>query len=298
MPRASSRAIASPSPAPSREADPEKGWNSRPITAFEMPGPLSEISTTTAIKRDLIFYGACNPDLSGIAEEFRGGPLSFEAYVYWTPKVVPKEHRGVLVRIKGASGTLFDPTFLGYQVAENTRLNQITAEIFVKEGLEGALNIDRESFNYANVHYQFLSRWLHGAIRQVANRHKAVSKESTTARRRGEQTRLSAALDALVSEVWAAHTGNDDETPQSVHFADRAEMPIGSEGLTVQRSVLYANSSPAQRRYGAEELEPRLAAIYQILHSYGLLEGLGYEAQQSLILDIARVLRMEASGNG
>ena len=64
-----------------------------------------------------------------------GGPLEFDAYLLWAPKIVPREHQGSLIRIRGASGTLFDPTFMRYQVAELTRLRQITCEIFVRNCL-------------------------------------------------------------------------------------------------------------------------------------------------------------------
>ena len=47
-----------------------------------------------------------------------GGRLSFEGYLYWNYKITPKETVGVLIRIREASGTLFDPTFLNYQVSE------------------------------------------------------------------------------------------------------------------------------------------------------------------------------------
>ena len=63
----------------------------------------------------------------------------------------------MLVRIRGASGTLFDPTFLNYRVSEQTRLRQITAEIFVHEGLDSAVNIDRESFNFSHPHFSLYS---------------------------------------------------------------------------------------------------------------------------------------------
>ncbi len=78
-----------------------------------------------------------------------GGRFRFDAYLYWTNKVVPRENNGVLIRINGASGTLFDPTFMRYQVAELTRLKQISAKIIAcSKGLDAALNIDRESFNF------------------------------------------------------------------------------------------------------------------------------------------------------
>ena len=45
-------------------------------------------------------------------------------------------------------------------MSEQTRLRQITSEIFVTEGLDAALNIDGESFNYGHPHLQLLTRWL------------------------------------------------------------------------------------------------------------------------------------------
>jgi hypothetical protein len=112
----------------------------RPIRFRELP------SGSHAIKSPLVFVGAYREEFRKRPRELSGGPLAFEAYLFWTPKVVPTEHQGSLVRIHGSSGTLFDPTFMRYQVSEQTRLRQIVCEIFVSEGLESALNIDRESF--------------------------------------------------------------------------------------------------------------------------------------------------------
>lgn len=110
---------------------------SRPILFKRLP------KTDHTIKTPLIFVGKCTPNLGKIPEEIRGGNLSFEAYLLWNSKIVPNEHNGVLLRIHDASGALFDETFLKYQVSEQTRLRQLTAEIFIKEGLDAALNIDR-----------------------------------------------------------------------------------------------------------------------------------------------------------
>ena len=91
-----------------------------------------------------------------------------------------------MVRVGNASGALFDRTFMGYQVSEQTRTRQITAEIFVNQGLDEAINIDRESFNYAHPHYQYLVKWLHSALRQLANRHKEIGKEKRLAKLKSE----------------------------------------------------------------------------------------------------------------
>ncbi|MGQ4508116.1 ATP-binding protein [Dermabacteraceae bacterium P13128] len=134
---------------------------SRPIKFRNLP------TTKHILKKPLVFVGGLREEFTKINRGVSAGPLEFEAYLFWTPKVAPTEHQGVLVRIHGASGTLFDSTFFNYQVSEVVRLRQITCEIFVKQGLEAALNIDRESFNTAHPHTVALTRWLHSAIRQL-----------------------------------------------------------------------------------------------------------------------------------
>jgi len=101
----------------------------RPIKFRDLP------MTNHALKEPLVFLGQCREEFSKVPRELSGGPLDFEAYLFWTPKVAPTEHQGSLIRINGSSGTLFDPTFMRYQVSEQTRLRQITCEIFVNEGL-------------------------------------------------------------------------------------------------------------------------------------------------------------------
>src|SRR6185436_14488149 len=126
----------------------------RPIRFYGYP-------KTAQVHQDpVMFVGSAEPDLSKIPESQRAGRLAFAGYFFWVPKVIPQEHNGVLVRVNGASGTLFDQTFLKYQVAER-RLSQLIAEVYVEAGLESALNIDRESFNTAHPHYQILASWVH-----------------------------------------------------------------------------------------------------------------------------------------
>ena len=107
----------------------------RPITYAYISSP------TDQIRSPLLFVGSYAPDLSKIPSTMRGGNLSFEAYLFWNPRIVPKQNNGVIVRINNASGAPFDDTFFRYQVSEQTRLRQITSEIFVTEGLDAALNM-------------------------------------------------------------------------------------------------------------------------------------------------------------
>jgi hypothetical protein len=132
-----------------------------------------------------------------------GGPLAFEAYLLWNPKIAPVEHQGVLVRIHGASGTLFDSTFMRYQVSEQTRLRQITCEIYVYEGLDSALNIDRESFNSAHPHSVYITKWLHEALRQLTNTQKKISKELRDQSLGESGQKALTVIQRVASEVWS-----------------------------------------------------------------------------------------------
>jgi hypothetical protein len=91
----------------------------------------------------MLFVGRYAPNLEKVDSRMRGGNFGLEAYLFWNGKVVPKENNGVLIRIRGTSGALFDQTFFKYQVSELNRLKQITSELFIQRGLDAALNIDR-----------------------------------------------------------------------------------------------------------------------------------------------------------
>jgi hypothetical protein len=157
----------------------------------------------------ILFVGKFEPDLGKIQPAQRGGDLSLESYLFWTGRVIPKENNGVLVRIRGASGALFDPTFFKYQVSEQTRLRQITSELFVHRGLDAALNIDRESFNFAHPHLQLVTLWLHGAIRQLTNRLKEEAAKLRLSRKEEDASAERDQLNSTVIRIWHSRRGSD-----------------------------------------------------------------------------------------
>src|SRR5262249_14223461 len=94
----------------------------RPILLHHLP------KTQNALKNPLVFIGRHEERFADKPLELSGGPLVFEAYLFWTPRIIPKQHRGVILRVGNASGALFDSTFLGYEISEQTRKEQVTAE--------------------------------------------------------------------------------------------------------------------------------------------------------------------------
>lgn len=270
----------------------------RPINLYHPP------ATKNAIKRPQLFVGKWTPDLSKIPEDQRGGKFSFEAYLCWAPKIVPKEHQGVLIRINDATGTLFDETFLKYKVSEQNRLKQVTAEVFVNIGLDAALNIDRESFNFSHPHYLLLQQWLHGALRQLANTLKKIAKELNVEGHKTATTVRVSAIASAAKDEWVRIRGTENEELPTVEIVEGntgAKNQKSSAGeIKLQREVIYADVRPSARRTAkaAEEdaaLDEKVKAIYQILAAYQVFDGMKLRSQQELMRAIVRVLNADTA---
>ena len=265
----------------------------RPIVFEGLP------TTSHAIKKPMIFVGECHETFENVSREISGGTLSFRAYLFWTPKVAPTEHQGSLIRIHGASGTLFDPTFMRYQVSEQTRLRQITCEILVSEGLDGALNIDRESFNYAHPHSVFITRWLHSALRQLATAQKKLADELRTVERGRAIVTSDAEIQDVVEEVWARETNDSASSPPSIEFSltgtKAAESSADSYVFT--RTEVIPQTAPKRGRKPEVKdaiVESKVKAIAQVLASYGVLDELPRTRQEQLLNAIYRILKVSA----
>lgn len=64
---------------------------------------LDKANSSAQLNENAYFFGKFEPDLSNFGNKETGGKLKFEAFIKWSPKILPKEHRGVCVRIHGAS---------------------------------------------------------------------------------------------------------------------------------------------------------------------------------------------------
>jgi len=262
---------------------------SRPLKFRGLP------STQHVLKKPMVFVGSLREDFHGFDRDVSAGPLEFEGYLFWTPKVAPTEHQGVLVRIHGASGTLFDSTFFNYQVAELTRLRQITCEIFVKQGLEAALNIDRESFNTAHPHTVLLTRWVHSALRQLATAQKREAQllrgESRDLTKRDTEDRIA----RIIESANMVRTDGEGIVP-NVQFRRDGEQPssIGA-GITQSFNLdSIIEEIPVIRGAGPNtEVLRKLEAITKVLSVYGVLDSLSPKEQHNLLGSILGILEAE-----
>lgn len=245
------------------------------------------------LKRPLIFVGKHREEFPNIPRELSGGPLAFEAYLFWTPKVAPVEHQGSLIRIHGSSGTLFDPTFMRYQISELTRLRQITCEIFVSEGLDSALNIDRESFNHAHPHSVYITRWLHNALRQLASAQKRLSAGALSAARDSSAGQQIAEIQRVARDVWKRETDDVGSSPPAVDLSETGQRLADGEAYVFRRSAIMPDRGRVQKsKIRAQDavLGEKIKAIAQVLAAYGLLDAVTPSKQETLLRAIYEIL--------
>ena len=235
----------------------------------------------------MLFVGRYSPNLGKIHSDVRGGGFQLEGYLFWNGRIAPKENNGVLVRIRGASGAAFDPTFFKYQVSEQTRLRQITSELFIQRGLDAALNIDRESFNFSHPHVQLVTAWLHRSIRQLTNKHKDISQRKLDERKVQDAELTRSALQSYSDDIWATRRGSE---PAPEIFI--APNPIEAQAAREQgRLALVRSEVPMLLTTPtlARERDARAAALVKVLSAFDVFEGRTYAEQQYLIEAILHI---------
>ena len=267
----------------------------RPVKFTGLP------ESKAAIKKPILFFGKYSPNLSSANKKDSGGELEIEAYIMWAPKISPKDHNGSLIRINNASGILFDETFMKHQVAEHTIKSQLTAEIFVSKGLDSALNIDRESFNIAHPHYQIVTKWLHSAIRQVVNKYKTIKKEIRADRLKSADDDFTRSIEGIV-ESSLLFNQKDPFERSSLVMVDASGKHTNSSGESENKYDNYLISGdkldevirPFYKNVSKKnKIVKRSEAILQILDSYDLLGDLTLDRQESLVLDLIKVISLE-----
>ena len=248
---------------------------------------IEETKTDAQFKDNIIFYGKFEPDLSALDPETTGGKLKLEAIIKWAPRIVPKEHVGVSIRINGASGALFDPEFMNWQLAEYMLKKQMTIEINILEGFESALNIDRESFNFAHPHYQLVMRWLHKALRQVVNVIKSKKKEKKEEINKSTlKTTQEFFTNVVASTPSSVYDDNESLAKLEINDTQKSELKI----LRYTNSRIKELTSIADKKKIDEKFMPKINAIISLLDKFALLDNLSPNQKNDLVEALIKII--------
>ena len=267
------------------------------VQIFRPIKPVEPIRTQADFRGPVLFYGKYSPDLSRFDDNISGGKLSFEAFIKWAPRIVPKEHRGLTIRMHGATGALFDPDFMRWQLAEYQLKTQLLVEINILEGFESALNIDRESFNIAHPHYQILMRWLHKALKQAVY---AIKKLKKDARNNMSERRATNRDQKLSKIILDTRTDRHDDNEQPI------SLEVVNDDIENQNKSSEQNSYQITKDCFENALETKLrgelyqsvknktSAIISVLDKFKLLEDLSNKEKDELIKAIIKIISCEA----
>lgn len=94
--------------------------------------------------------------------------LRFRGYFYnQKSQIKPVDFQGVIIRIRNVAIGKADKNFMDYPWAEKMYMTWTFGEIYVDEGLEDALNINRNSFTINHPHYMYLRKYVHDLLHDV-----------------------------------------------------------------------------------------------------------------------------------
>jgi hypothetical protein len=98
-----------------------------------------------------------------------GRPLRFHGYmvVQEGKQLRPAELRGLLIRINEVGVGYYDASLLDWQTNQGPRSRWVTGEVFVDQGLEDAMNVDRDSFNKYHPDFRAIQRAVHTQLAEL-----------------------------------------------------------------------------------------------------------------------------------
>ena len=134
-------------------------------------------------------------------ESERHRKVKAEGYLFYQPsRIVPAELRGLYPRVRGVGiGYTYENRFLSYLTAETPILRvQISGELYVFDGLEEALNLDRSGFMELDPEYQYLAD---RAGRQVTDFFHAARTTHGRRRRSLKEKEYAAERDRQISSI-------------------------------------------------------------------------------------------------
>jgi hypothetical protein len=162
-----------------------------------------------------------------------GRNLRFHGYIVVQEgaQLKPDELRGILIRIKNVAIGYYDPSMLDYRYNEGPRSRWLTGEVFVDEGLEDALNIDRDSFNRFHPQFRALQEAVHKVLQDeifpnVYRNIKVRSTKKAGQRREKRTSALKAVLTGVVGKQVRLHLDTDARQVQVDERARSIEVSV------------------------------------------------------------------------
>jgi hypothetical protein len=212
--------------------------------------------------------------------------LRFTGYVYYQqPRIDPEEFKGVHIRIRHVGIGKYDKSWMGYPFEEGMKFGQVTGEVYVEDGLEPALNIDRDSFRETDVHYQAMRGYIWDLLRKQVFpdskvRQKGYTKQKKTTAWTAHQEKFNQAVLLLPAPLT-----EQVELVRSSSTPDRRFVQTGGSRLLVDKAKWEILAEEAELT--SQEAKDRFFRVLTVLASNEMLMNLTEDELESLLRALA-----------
>lgn len=213
--------------------------------------------------------------------------VSFSGYlaVQEGLQIRPDELRGILIRVKGVGIGLYDPSLLDYRFNEGPRSRWITGEVYVTEGLEDALNVDRDSFNRFHPQYKYLQQVVHQLLRKklMPMVYAELSKRSSNK----ADSRKAARRDALASaleETFSAKT-------KPISSSDAAPVLVVQAATVNKVKTKVSVATEDEETIGTKKTNRQLASSIMAIFDLAALERSTIRRREAFREALLKLLR-------
>jgi hypothetical protein len=174
----------------------------------------------------------------------------------------PDELRGIVTRIRNVAIGFYDPSMLDYRYNEGPRSRWLTGEIFVDEGLEDALNIDRDSFNRFHPEFRVLQQHVHRVLHEEVfpETYRQIEVRSNARTKEVEKARTTQLRHAIAEEL---HTSVTIHSSKEIRPAEEtAHVTITEQNNEIDIKVPRTESLKTKKSY--RQLAGAILAIHEI----------------------------------
>jgi histidine kinase/DNA gyrase B/HSP90-like ATPase len=179
--------------------------------------------------------------------------LKYHGYIFWQRKQAqPSSLRGIEIYIRNVGIGLYDRTLMNFSAVNITsRAGQMSGEIYVEEGLERALNVDRNSFRVTDEHYITLQQELWRKLGSAKRKDGIIGKSIDSywlRKERSNEAEQKQHVQKLKSLVGKATAGKYEVVFQK----RKSEKPFELEGNTIivfDQSPQWPRSKQERRLY-------------------------------------------------
>ncbi|MBX7096685.1 MAG: ATP-binding protein [Myxococcaceae bacterium] len=243
-------------------------------------------------------------------QEVAGRKVEVGGYVYvQQPHVDAHELNGVQLRVRGVGVGPYDKSLMGYPYDEGIKFGQVSAELYVKDGLESALNIDRSSFRETDPHYLAIRAQLWNLLRTTVfpgqkSRQNIIKTQKDAARLASDEQALSAALSKAPAQIGVkprsssqsrSNSKQSPSRPATHSVPDRKTVSLYQQLVTVVDGQAHISKTELDRvsmTYGLKkDGRRRLLRVATALAAYDIWDSVSAEEAAGLFDALAAAVR-------